>query len=381
MQANRSKDTDGKNLGAAHTVKTMPWLDVLRAVAAWLVVFGHVRGTHFVEYGALTPESKNPVVALFYFLTRWGHEAVMIFFVLSGFLVGGRALQKSMSGTFDFRGYLIDRTTRIFVPLLPALLLTGIFAVIRGYPFGFKSFLINLAGFQGVFGNSYHGNNPLWSLSYEIWFYGLGAFVFWMISRSVVRTGDRLFPWLLFLAGLFVFTVLDTQYLLIWCLGALFYFVPGPERPQIWMMLMGAGVFGFACFWHQLTSETKFFALPQALNFITEYRRTAEVAVALSGCLLIILLRNREVATPIERGTVKVGKLLADSSYSVYLCHMPVITFLMHLFPGKKSNMDFNSISLFALKMAVIFVFCQMFWFCFERNTSKIRNLIRRRLK
>lgn len=55
-------------------------------------------------------------------MTSLGHEAVMIFFVLSGYLVGGSVLKQKHK--FEWLKYSITRLTRLWVILIPALLLT-----------------------------------------------------------------------------------------------------------------------------------------------------------------------------------------------------------------------------------------------------------------
>ena len=65
------------------------WLDAIRFLAAFMVVFCHSRNDFFLPYGELPVEQKTLGTMLFYSLGRLGHEAVIVFFVLSGFLVGG----------------------------------------------------------------------------------------------------------------------------------------------------------------------------------------------------------------------------------------------------------------------------------------------------
>ena len=68
--------------------------DYLRVIVANLVVLGHLRALLFVDYHQLLPENQNISSKLFYLVTSSGHEAVIIFFVLSGFLVGGTTLNQ-----------------------------------------------------------------------------------------------------------------------------------------------------------------------------------------------------------------------------------------------------------------------------------------------
>src|ERR1700719_4818367 len=63
-------------------------LNMLRGLAAITVVCFHLRGTFFVDR---TP-GGGAVLWLFYFLTSLGSEAVMVFFVLSGFLIGANVM-------------------------------------------------------------------------------------------------------------------------------------------------------------------------------------------------------------------------------------------------------------------------------------------------
>src|SRR5262245_27291270 len=95
-----------------------PGLDMMRGLAALSVCLAHVRGASFVECGALPVASQTPLVAVLYLLTRLGHEAVLAFFVLSGFLVGGKIFERVRARTFILSDYAIERTTRIFLPLI-----------------------------------------------------------------------------------------------------------------------------------------------------------------------------------------------------------------------------------------------------------------------
>lgn len=89
------------------------WIDLLRFLAAFVVMAGHARGSFLAEYSVLPQDQHTPIVFGFYFLTRLGFEAVMIFFVLSGFLVGGKAVERITEGTFRAKQYAIDRFARI----------------------------------------------------------------------------------------------------------------------------------------------------------------------------------------------------------------------------------------------------------------------------
>lgn len=49
-----------------------------------------------------------------------GHEAVMVFFVLSGFFIGTSVLESFRERRWSWRAYLINRLTRLQLVLVPA---------------------------------------------------------------------------------------------------------------------------------------------------------------------------------------------------------------------------------------------------------------------
>jgi peptidoglycan/LPS O-acetylase OafA/YrhL len=100
------------------------WLDWMRFIAAFMVVICHSRGYNWVEWGSLSKVDQTTLIKLFFASTRAGLEWVIIFFVLSGFLVGGGVISRCLKGAFDLRLFAIDRVSRIWVPLIPALLIT-----------------------------------------------------------------------------------------------------------------------------------------------------------------------------------------------------------------------------------------------------------------
>src|SRR5258708_2565612 len=98
-------------------------LDMARGIAALLVCVPHLRVVDFIDYGVL---ELKPALQdkLFYFLTGQGHNAVMIFFVLSGFFVAGSVAGDFERGTWSWKKFAARRLSRLYVVLVPALLLT-----------------------------------------------------------------------------------------------------------------------------------------------------------------------------------------------------------------------------------------------------------------
>jgi peptidoglycan/LPS O-acetylase OafA/YrhL len=103
-----------------------PLLDFLRATAALLVLFAHTHDFCFLNSGVVA--QPGPLLKLYYFITELGHEAVVIFFFLSGFLIGGSLTDSMQRGSFVwFLGAGSYRILRAgFVPLPVGLLGAGL---------------------------------------------------------------------------------------------------------------------------------------------------------------------------------------------------------------------------------------------------------------
>jgi len=59
------------------------WFDFFRAASAILVLISHLRALIFEDFSG----SSNVLCKFFYFITGFGHQAVIFFFVLSGFFI------------------------------------------------------------------------------------------------------------------------------------------------------------------------------------------------------------------------------------------------------------------------------------------------------
>src|ERR1700729_3810254 len=80
-------------------------VDMLRGLAAGLVVCGHLRAYVFNNFAALS--DVGYATTIFYGITALGHQAVIIFFAMSGFLVGGKALDDMLAGSWGWSRYLL----------------------------------------------------------------------------------------------------------------------------------------------------------------------------------------------------------------------------------------------------------------------------------
>lgn len=105
-----------------------------------------------------------------------GQVAVMLFFIVSGFVIKYSTVQKAH---LTFKEYFLKRFLRIYPVFILSLLISYVTASInanRWFPFQTDHFLLNLLNFQdldrhpGYWYKGYFENTPLWSISYEWWF-------------------------------------------------------------------------------------------------------------------------------------------------------------------------------------------------------------------
>lgn len=165
-----------------NTERRLYRLEAVRGLAAFYVVLHHTIAHSTVLFGVNVG-----------FVLRFGQEAVILFFLLSGFVIN---YSFKNSSDKSFRSYFFKRSTRIFIPLVVVFLVSYLST---SYNEGqlinpqlwtlFKNFLM-LQDWDvvkpNVLAEPYMGNTPLWSLSYEWWFY----MMYFPIAK-MISTGSR----------------------------------------------------------------------------------------------------------------------------------------------------------------------------------------------
>ena len=320
------------------------WIDWLRFLAAFAVVVDHVHSFNWVR-PAVYPDTAHPVVrAVFISLCTLGKQAVVVFFVLSGWLVGGHTIRKMRAGTFDPAAYAADRTSRVYVPLVPALMLT--IAIVRGLdlPVQGAGFAVCLCGLQNVFSIKVPGvNGPLWTLGYEIWFYVLAGCAA-VACRRASGTGQRTAGIVGSALAVGVCIALDGTYLVCWLLGAVGFRVREcialPARP--WAALAGTVVMAAGTVVYQADTGV----LPEVPPAIVGWlpADAAQLVVGVGALLLIASVVSLAPVTRAGRWIEKAGASPAAFSYTLYLTHYPVLYLLAVSFGSRPPAVTASSL-------------------------------------
>ena len=307
-------------------------------------MIGHVRGLFFLDFPFLA--DKSLAYRVLYAVTGFGHQAVMIFFVLSGYFIGMSVIDSVAVQRWSWRVYLVNRLVRLQLVLFPALLLGAVWdqvgmripqaasfyygglykyfapsVALRSTP---PVFFGNLFFLQSVVSPVFGSNGPLWSLSYEFWYYILfPALALAAASWAGVRAR------FLFVAlAVFLFWFVGPQiglYFLIWMAGLLagrLSRATNLSSPRLQTLLSAtAGLIFFgALAWvrvHRFSSDL----LPDCI-----------VGFCFAAWLYALIQASRE---DVSSAYAHAAKTLSGFSYTLYLTHFPALLLLRGLLDPK----------------------------------------------
>jgi len=316
--------------------RTSIHLDAIRGISALAVLLYHLRGLFFVDYPYLA--SKSLVSAAIYAFTGYGHQAVIVFFVLSGYFIGSSVMESARRQQWSWTVYLVSRISRLQLVLIPALVLGAIWdrigmripqaaALYYGalYKFNVPSvalrstipvFFGNFFYLQSIVSPVFGSNGPLWSLSYEFWYYILFPTLV-LAAAGWVGTRIRVLCAAVALLLLWFVGAQISFYFLIWLAGALVGRLLRATKfqlsfPRLTVFLAGL-VFVGSLVWSRMHRLS--------LDLLTDYI----VALCFVLWLYTLLLDSREDVSPVYEN---VAKRLAGFSYTLYLTHFPALLLL-----------------------------------------------------
>jgi len=370
------------------TPRASAHLDWARALAASAVMWGHVRGIFFVDVRQV--QHGGFLLKVIYFLTGFGHQAVMVFFVLSGFLISSAIIRRHASGTWSWRDYAIDRSSRLYVVLIPGLLFgllwdkagsvlfasSGLYshpldafgAAIAQNQISLPIFLGNLFFLQTIFCPTFGSNGPLWSLANEFWYYvlfpvALSAGLAWArksLPRAMALT--------ILALGLGVFLRGPILWgVLIWLAGcALMIACSRFRMARRGWLIPYVVISALALSTCLMAARTGHFA---ALG--------SDLAVGAAFSLLLFGVVQIDSASPPGR-YASVGHLFAGFSYSLYVLHFPLLLFLRAwITPKDRWQPDAAHLFFGVILGVAVLAFAWTVALFTEKRTHVVRNWLR----
>ena len=293
-------------------------LEAVRGWAAFYVMLGHLELYKLHWSG--------------YLLTQ-GQAVVMLFFVLSGFVIY-YSVQRSPDITFS--NYFLKRFKRIYPIFLVALLIAYLG---RCLAFGnwvdpqWTQLVGNLLNLQdlnrhpGVWFEIYQVNTPLWSLAYEWWFYMLFYFLYKKISFKNQRLGALVISMLGYISFEFIPNPLSlyASYFIIWWMGVELARWWLSKEPLAWkhlsfiilsyvsmLALMGVNLL----YYHFLLKKSLLFSFHPIIEI---WHLLASGIFILLG---LIWWKYRFIAF---NYILRPFAILAPISYALYVAHFPII--------------------------------------------------------
>jgi len=165
-------------------------LDTLRAIAALVVVIGHVE--------LIKDENGTPKLFKDSFLRLAdGHIAVILFFVLSGFLITYLLVkEKEKTGRISLKKFYMRRIFRIW-PLYYCVILLSFLLIHANYKL--SSIILCL----GIFPNFAHAFQVGWPTSPQIWSIGVEEqfYLLWPLLITLIPSKKIIFYLILFFIG------------------------------------------------------------------------------------------------------------------------------------------------------------------------------------
>ncbi|MCK1345788.1 MULTISPECIES: acyltransferase [unclassified Bradyrhizobium] len=298
--------------------KLVSTLNLARALAATYVVAHHLANHHGWSSQGL---------GIFF---RFGQEAVLVFFLLSGFVI----FSNERDRVFPPHRYYLRRIRRLYPTLVAAMVVSTAVAADNGTlarEFHVSELVGTLLGLQdisdlkpGVIVDPYLGNDPLWSLSYEAAFYFVFPFVMWLWKRSSNRVEHGIgiascAAYVIYVSAPNHWALVSSYFLVWWCgatiadryhRGERSYRSLGP--PLYWLVAL-CSIAGISAVWIGFRSLGTYPVLP--------FRHFAV------GLLLVVTIfsglgaRLAKLLVPIA----VFASSLASISYGLYVLHYPIL--------------------------------------------------------
>lgn len=304
-------------------IQRIEFLDSLRGVAALIVTFHHVFILYKDDFDLIF--SKN-TIALFQFISERNFVAVLFFFVLSGFSIG---LSLAAQRNVNWGHYFKRRAQRILPIYWIALLCSGWISVqVLEEPMNWTELIGNVLFLQSpAVGTEWFapfaGNGPLWSLSFEAWFYVMTpCFGFLLIGNrlrlSILLMGALALAVLSIALNSIAFVpiLLFISYYVVWLMGFLLVEVMRSNSVRValeYFLTIAIAIGALAALSLRIDSDT-----------LSAIHLGCITALVFAAIVFISLKQGFTWFITLPRG-LRLTKKLGEGSYAIYALHMPFL--------------------------------------------------------
>jgi peptidoglycan/LPS O-acetylase OafA/YrhL len=331
--------------------ETSIYLDIIRPVAAFVVLLSHVSYPNLL--GQLNGMSGS------------GIQAVSVFFVLSGFVIAHVCQGRER----DALSYFTSRALRIYSVALPAIVATicfdfiGIRADPSVYAGPFQAIgpglILRSVSFTGEqwWAHRFPGSDgPYWSLGFEVWYYvAFGAIIF---------APKR---WRVVLAALVLFFVGPKVAILfpLWLLGVVLY------KNCIPVSKIEHRLFGWLLYVFSLAAIVIYQYAPQPaaqafVNITAEgyvwgvFQNYFIGAIFFTHITGFVIVSRTGALSRLLCSIEPVVRWIAGATFSIYLLHLPILYFLVAVLQFPKYE-TVDTVGLIAVTVTLCFCFAELF--------------------
>lgn len=333
-------------------------ISTYRGLAALLVSLGHL------EQVFIRPSTKifSPYAGLL------AQASVMIFFVISGYSIAS-SVSHLINKPNPVYEYALKRTCRVIPPLVAALALMYILFLMAPYFFASHSndfikgkglvrtglyfdvsqVLGSLFFLNGFFTDTPNSNGPLWSLSYEVWLYGIFFGLFYAVwKKRFIAIISVVLAYILLVYLDKSADLLFLKYSFIWFLGAACRLLPNNAqssqslKPILQLFFIVSVLASIYCGYRFVTTEMK--------SDISVFNIWIGVTFS-----IYLSFSNYKIKLRTGIGYRLLNKA-ADFSYTLYLIHFPLYLFVF----GITQAFSEHTLAIICITYAITIYFAHM---------------------
>jgi peptidoglycan/LPS O-acetylase OafA/YrhL len=341
------------------------YLDILRILSAFYVFIYHVGSDKIGNEVVFSTPNFSETLSLSYFSA---HYFVIVFFVLSGFLITMSASRPNIT----IKTFMTARIGRLYSVLLPALLLSFLVAKIlivgNYYPINLvrnntqiiQRILLNLTFLSQSWNLNATPplNGPFWSVQYEFMYYLIIAswllvknnFKYVLILIIILLSGLKvmlLFPcWLI---GSLLYLLISKKKTLNFGLSVilffstlilLFFILSGKLNLPFEKTIGDHDFFGFLLFFSWNYKADILFSLIVATNVFAIFGLSKKIEYLNSSSLVNKLHSKIQI--------------MSNCSYTLYLFHLPLLFLFATIIPYDKTS-SINQIGLIIMVLVAVY--------------------------
>jgi hypothetical protein len=198
-------------------------------------------------------------------------------------------------------------------------------------------------------------------LSNEFWYYILFPFITITLISFKEKKVLKFIGYLFLTVLIFLFIGKDMSiYFMIWMMGFLAF--------KLQHKFMISKYFKYLVLFLFLTSliMIRFSIYPILFN---------DFSLGLTTAILVLVTSNVCISNNIM---INIIKHISNISYTLYVFHFPFILLIVAWFKFELTPFDSTSFINYIYVLIITYIYCYSMWYLFERNTNKIKNIIKK---